>query len=797
MTLVCRTIVILLLAACGNNGMHTAQQLHPADDTVASAEYQATIRWTSYGIPHIRAADLGSLAFGQGYAFASLHACVLADQIVKVRGERSAYFGPGEDNANLDSDFGYLALDMMSRARTALAGTTAEMRALMDGYAAGYNKYLEDTGVDGLPPDCAGAEWVKPITAEDLTAYALALEATASSVYFVAAIGRAEPPAPGSSSVPAADESARASVLDAIAHPVQMASNGWAIGGERSHNGRGMLVANPHFPWEGELRFYEVHLTVPGDIDVYGATLLGLPLVTIGFNENLAWTHTFSSSRRFALYRLELESGQPTRYRYDGESRDLSAREYTVKVRAADGTLSEVSRTLYRSHHGPILHDPKLPWGEKHAFAIRDVAPSSALMQQYLAMNRAKNLQEFQAAFKTYQGTPFLNTMYADREGNAWYIDGSAVPDLPSMGMTAWKLAVRAIPELRQAWETFKLIILDGSRPMFELSQENSVRPGAVPYERAPQLASRNYVLNANDPYWLTNAEAPLTGYSPFYGEVEQAPSERTRMNHIAIREVAKFTVEGLQKQIMSDRALTAELLRGEVVERCHRAGARYQAACDVLAAWDGRYSVHSKGAILWREVLAGLPEDKWREPFDRARPIATPSGLMPAPKNAADPVVQALDGALDRLAQAKIPLDARLGDAQYTLRGERRFPVPGSHWREGSLNPSIWAPARLNSTLLPRMQRDQVINEDTNLTVSGYPVNYGSSFVMVVGFEDQGPRAQAVLTYSASSDPRSPHFADQLERYGNGDFWRPILYRENDIESDANLRVQEVRGAR
>jgi acyl-homoserine-lactone acylase len=60
-----------------------------------STGYRATIRWTSHGIPHGVAADLGSLAFGQGYAFGSLHACVLADQIVKsaareaVRARRS------------------------------------------------------------------------------------------------------------------------------------------------------------------------------------------------------------------------------------------------------------------------------------------------------------------------------------------------------------------------------------------------------------------------------------------------------------------------------------------------------------------------------------------------------------------------------------------------------------------------------------------------------------------------------------------------------------------------------------
>jgi len=50
------------------------------------------------------------------------------------------------------------------------------------------------------------------------------------------------------------------------------------IGSDRTESGTGgILMANPHFPWEGELRFEEVQLTVPGEVDVYGAQLIGVP----------------------------------------------------------------------------------------------------------------------------------------------------------------------------------------------------------------------------------------------------------------------------------------------------------------------------------------------------------------------------------------------------------------------------------------------------------------------------------------------------------------------------------------
>src|SRR6185436_4541220 len=73
----------------------TAPPAATAPAPAAPPAYRATVRWTSHAIPHITADNLGSLAFGQGYAFATLHVCVLADQIVKLRGERARRFGPG------------------------------------------------------------------------------------------------------------------------------------------------------------------------------------------------------------------------------------------------------------------------------------------------------------------------------------------------------------------------------------------------------------------------------------------------------------------------------------------------------------------------------------------------------------------------------------------------------------------------------------------------------------------------------------------------------------------------------
>ncbi|HSP78231.1 MAG TPA: penicillin acylase family protein, partial [Myxococcaceae bacterium] len=131
-----------------------------------SPRYHATIRRTAHGIPHITAPNLGSLGFGQGHAFAEDHACSLADQILKVRGERARFHGPGPGDAHIASDFAWRALDVLARGKASLEKQPEEARQLLQGFAEGYNHFLGSDGAAKLP--CAGQPWLRPITSEEL-----------------------------------------------------------------------------------------------------------------------------------------------------------------------------------------------------------------------------------------------------------------------------------------------------------------------------------------------------------------------------------------------------------------------------------------------------------------------------------------------------------------------------------------------------------------------------------------------------------------------------------------------------
>lgn len=764
--------------------------------------YGATIRRTSFGIPHITADDYGSLGFGQGYAIAEDHLCTLADQIVKVRSERARFFGRGENDRHLNSDLAYLAIGLRDRAKAALASEPTEVRDLVEGYAAGYNAYLAEVGADGVKGFCRGEPWVRPISALDLQTYIFDLTVLASSRYLIDFIAAAKPP----DGVVQAASRARPFDLG-IEQPVELGSNGWAIGGDRSATGRGMLVANPHFAWTGELRFWESHLVIPGELDVYGGSLLGLPGVAIGFNQQVAWTQTFTASRQFTIYSLDLVPGKPTSYFYDGRERRMTSKSFTVQV-LENGSLTEVRRTFWSSHYGPIIDPSGLGWSTTRAYTFRDAnIDNDSALAQYLAMNRARSLDDLKGAFSRINGVPCFNTVATDRTGRAWYIDSSAVPDLSDEAIAAWQAAV-ASDFLTGLFDGQGVTLLDGSDSTFEWVRSRGARdPGVVPYARMPQLERRDYVFNANDSYWLANANEPLTGFSPLFGAAETGRSPRTRMNALLLEDPGSdgvFTLEELQDRLLSNRSLTAELLVDEIVARCTGAPpvsvdgqvVDVAAACDALAGWDRRFDVESRGALVFRALLAPF---NWTDlldaglvfakPFDPTDPLGTPSGLVPPDADGQDTVLEALARGVLRLADSGIPVDAPLGDWQFALRGGAPIPLHGGESdTEGTAN--IVSPF-----LIPFLTSLEPMDLETG-DGTGYPTIFGSAFNLTMAFTDEGPVAEAILAYGQSGDPSSPHFSDQTRLFSEKR-WRPVLFTEDQIASDPELVVRTVGGAR
>src|SRR5207245_10741602 len=152
-------LLLLLAAACTLDGRR---------DGSAASPYDVTIRREAYCVRHIVDADFVSLGYGEGYAFAQDHACTVADQVLRARGERARYLGRGEQDVHLASDVVARAYSTEDEGRLSFEAAPPEVRAMVVGYADGYNRYLAETPVDRIPGWCGGPPWGRPVSPPDL-----------------------------------------------------------------------------------------------------------------------------------------------------------------------------------------------------------------------------------------------------------------------------------------------------------------------------------------------------------------------------------------------------------------------------------------------------------------------------------------------------------------------------------------------------------------------------------------------------------------------------------------------------
>ncbi|WP_054903310.1 acylase [Pseudomonas sp. NBRC 111131] len=726
----------------------------------SSADASAQIRRTSFGVPHIVAKDERGLGYGIGYAYAQDNLCLLANEVLTVNGERSRYFGAQaqtlEQRDNLASDLFFTWLNTPTAVSGFLQAQPAPVRDLLEGYASGFNRALAERRSQGLPAECGDGQWLRPITSLDLVKLTRRLLAEGGIGQFAEALAAAQPPQLASQH-PLPGFGAALAQQQRFAS--QRGSNAVAIGAQRSANGRGLLLANPHFPWMGGMRFYQMQLTIPGQMDVMGAALPGLPVVNIGFNRHLAWTHTVDTSKHFTLYRLQLDPKDPTRYLLDGQSLPLARQTVSVTVKADDGTLSQLTRQVYSSNFGPIVQWPgRLDWDNTVAYSLRDAnLDNTRVLQQWYRINQADSLDALKGSIGQLQGIPWVNTLAVDADGRALYLNQSVVPyvDQPLLN----QCGNPAAPE--------PLVVLDGSRSACHWKVDaQAAQPGIFPAHLLPSLERSDFVQNSNDPAWMVNPAQPLTGYSPLVSRNDQPLGMRGRFALERLQGKAKVGVDDLQNMVLDDEVYLARLVLPDLRQWCKGAQTDVQALCASLSAWNGKADLNSGiGLVHFQNMVDALAEhpDSWRVAFDPADPQHTPRGLAVEQAAVRKLLHEAALASLQQVAQDGVDEGSQWGQVQQALDGT---PVPGGPQELGVYNAIFSVPH----------------GPGKRLVVSG------TSYLQLVSFTEQGPQARGLLAFSQSSEAASAHSSDQTRAFSAKQL-APIPFTEAQIKADPEYR--------
>lgn len=795
------------LSGCLNGGGGSSSN----DSGPPPGTYSADIQRTEFGIPHITAQDYKGLGYGVGYAFAEDNICSLAREIVVASGQSMLYFQQGGDVA---SDVFYTWYNSQAKREEFLASQDQAVIDAVEGYAAGYSRYLRDTGVANIDPECAGAAWVREIDVNDLLAVYGKGNLRGGLSNFVGPIVAAAPPVQNGvmsrSSMPAAMPLEEVEFDMTTINVLDGGSNAYALGSEVTGTTSGMLYGNPHEPWDGVQRFYEFHLTLPGELDVMGVGQQGQPFPNIGFNKDVAWSHTVSTAKRFTLYQLSLVSGDPLKYNYENaegvvEQRDIEVVDVTIQLPQGQTLV----RPIYLSHLGPMLAvnliNGLLPaWGDNDlAFAIRDAASENPrALNQWLNMNKAASVAELVDTMQDIVGLPFVNTIAVDRFGKALYADISTVPHV-----TADKLAAcTAGQPFLQALVSFDLPALNGSTHACEWGTDaDSPQNGIFGRSNLPFLVRDDYAANSNDSYWLSNLEQPLTGFSPllrrrllpFPGADTPEGVPLLMRSRMAFQQILDrlnnadglggtiFTLDNLQDVVYGNRSYVAELVLDDVLDDCLlnplmpvSGGGTIDAtlACNVLNTWDRRNNLDSRGAHVFREFWRGVTftettETAFNVPFDESDPINTPRDLI-----INDATREALGNSIKLFQDRGVAMDATLGELQYVIdagNNGQRIPMHGGQGREGVFNVAQ--------------------GPQPNASGEYTPINTGPTYMQSVTFDDDGPVVEALLAYSQAADITRPYHRDQTRRYSDK-AWIRLPFSPAEIAEQAVGDLVELR---
>ena len=799
-------IALLLLTACSDSDNNPPPQ-PPAPEPEPTFEFDAEIRRTEYGIPHIRAEDWKGLGYGFGYAYAQDNFCVTMREIIYASGRSAELFGEAGGNIGSDFLFRYLNGSDEEFEERFVSKLPQFSRDLTVGFARGMNRYLEETGVENLPEGdlgCRDANWVFEITELDLFKHMgrEALRGSSDNGTFRNALLAVEGPEVEGATGGLSDGQLSQLARDAEASVtgllnLDQGSNALAVGSDSTQNGGALLLGNPHQPWFGAGAWYQAHLTLPGEYDVAGAALHGFPFIGIGFNEHVAWTHTVSLANRFSLYELKLNPDNPYEYEYDGEMRDIVPVDITIQVLLEDGTLEPREFTFFESHFGPIVNlrgisDFLDGWplfnGSLLAFRDANRLTGTRGIEQWINKGKATDLDGYIEALSTI-GNPVFHEIAADRNGEVFYGELSAVPFITQEQLDTCVNGIIG-PLLRDA-TTGVIISLDGSTSACEWGEDPEAPEGTNLYgaSQLPQLRTRDYVGNSNNSYWLSNAQQPIEGFPTIMGPVGHEGQQqflRTRIGHLMVEErknatdglseTPLFDLETTKGLMYANRVYGAEATLDDMLQLCDSEDESVVAVCTVLSLWDRRVDLESQGAQLFTEIWSYLRsrlgtgfqgvianDNFWRVDYDSLDPLNTPSGIDLEISSNQTLVLDAMVQALANLEANGVEPDAPWSEVQFLERNGENVPIHGGDGGMGVYG-AISAGLSQGGYVNPRS---------------------GNSYIQAVTWdESECPIADVILVPSQSTDPDSPYFADQTKLYSDKR-WVRFPFCEEDIEAN------------
>jgi acyl-homoserine-lactone acylase len=661
---------------------------------------QSEILWDNYGVPHIYASSADQMYYAFGRAQMESHANLILKLYSQARGNASSVFG--EQYIESDRLMKLFRLDQL--AEKAYSDQDPVYRKYIDAFVKGINDYAAENP-NKIDEKC---KRVLPVNQQDILAHTLRV----ICLEFLAGED-----------------------ISAVKRLTEPGSNAIAIAPSRSASGKALLMSNPHLPWSDFFLWYEAHL-VTKDFNLYGVSLVGMPTLTIAFNENLGWTHTVNTIDGSDRYEIVKEGEN---YTLDNKKIPFEKKHVSLSVLQNDGTLRTDTITLKYTLHGPVVAEN----GDK-AWAVRIAGlENTRIFEQYHKMGMARNLGEFEAAVKMLQN-PMFNIIYADRDGHIYYLFNGDVPVRKQGDFAFWR----------------------GTLPG---SESDLIWDKYLPYDSLPKVIDppAGFLQNCNDPPWVCTWPAVLDpARFPAWVAPRGMGLRPQRAVNLVLRD-SSITFDELADIKLNTGLESADRYLDELLTYAEKSDdKKVSEAVRVLKAWDRKSDCNSRGTLLfaewWDIARATLGKSGW----DPEHPSTTPSGIKDPGK-----AVELLGSAYDNAVKKYGAADVATGDVFRIRINDNDVPSNGGPEYFGMLRAMYYAP-----------------DKDGKMRAVA-----GDTYYAITEF-DKKVRAVAVLSYGNATQPGNKHAGDQLDLMSEKRM-RPVLYYREDLEKNIEKRetIKEI----
>jgi len=493
-------------------------------------------------------------------------------------------------------------------------------------------------------------------------------------------------------------------------------SNNWAVHDERSETGAPLLAGDMHLSVTLPSIWYEAHLVTPS-MNAYGITIPGAPVLVQAFNEHVGWTVTNTGADQIDHYALELDSTR-SRYRYEGEWRDLRRTVDTIHVKNGAPVLD----TIAFSHHGPVHFSDT---GAESAVAEQWVAhePSTTLHALW-KMNRANSMAAVTKALRLWD-TPMQNILYAGT-GDSILIRSTGY------------LPVRRSGDGRG--------LLDGST-------DEHAWTGRVPFDSLP--AARN---PAQDFLASANQKPTGPGY-PYYLGHDWYDGYRSMRIDSLLRGRAAHSVADFKRYQTDVRMPPRDVflpLLGGLEDLSPRADTLRR----LLQDWTGEAAVDRPEPLVFHEFLRLLRQQTWDESVFAPAPAPEDAVLVDLLRTDPDARwfdVQDTDPVEDADALLRHVLEATV-DTMASAYGW----TPDA-WRWGDHHRLTFRHLSGSEQLRPlwRGPYDFPGAASTVLQAPGNPISHTASQRVIIDFSTSPPSGYGVVPGGQRGRPLDPAFYD------------------------------------